>query len=155
MRLRKLAVLASLSVVACITLFHWGRPSWAPVAEAIPACTDSSLSGDFSYVVDGVAPGGTPFATVGTFSSDGAGTLTGSGISADDGIIDTPGAFTCDYTMTTACTFSALCVDVSETTPTTRIDGALADTRKKVQLLITGHPSVTGGGMATGSAIKQ
>ena len=154
MSVRRLALLASLSLVACIVVFALGSPQWAPVAEALPPCGDFTLDGNFSYHVDGVAPGGAPYATVGTFSSDGAGTITGSGISAEDGLLDAPGAFTCPYVMTPDCTFSALCVDVDETDPSVRMDGAVADGRKQVHLLITSHPGATGGGMATGVATK-
>jgi hypothetical protein len=144
------------ALVASIALFTFGPARWAPVAEAIPSCDDASLSGTFSYRVAGVADGGGPVATVGTFTSDGAGTITGRGVSAEEGLLSMPGDFVCSpYTMTPECTFNALCVDVGEVDPDVRIDGALDDGRKEVQLMVTQHPSFLGAGVASGVARKQ
>jgi hypothetical protein len=150
---KKIAVVL-IALVASIALLTFAPAPWAPVAEAIPACSDSSLNGTFSFRTHGTNPDGFPFGSIGVFTSDGAGTITGSTVTADNGERDTHD-FTCPYTMTPACTFSADCVDVGEVVPEVRWDGALDDGKKEVQILLTGIPDAVGGAVVSGVARKQ
>ena len=143
-----------IALIVSIAFLTFAPAPWRPVAEAIPACDAGSLSGTFSYRVQGNNPTGFPFGAIGTFTSDGLGTISGSTVTADNGELGTHD-FTCPYTMTPACTFSAECADVGVLTAEVRWDGALADGRKEVHMLLTGIPDVLGGAVVTGVARKQ
>ncbi len=150
----RVLVLLSATLVGTIVFFALGRPEWAPVAEATPGCTLSSLDGTFSFVAHGNNQLGEPFGEVGTFTADGAGNIAGASATVDNGVYST-GTFTCTYSMASNCRFRGPCLGAGDPAPEVQLDGALADGRREAKILVSGLPSVAGGGMLTGEARKQ
>ena len=153
MKTKKVLLLAvSLALVAVAVALV--RPDWAPVAQALPgACSANDLRGTYSFVIHGNNTVGQPFGAIGTFTSDGAGNLDGVRVSNDNGEYSTA-EFTCTYSMSAGCTFRGPCVDDGEVVAEVQIDGAMADTNREVQLLLSALPDGAGSAVVTGSARK-
>jgi hypothetical protein len=147
-------------LVLCILLlgalaFHrFGSARWAPVAQAGPGCNRADLRGTYSFVIHGNNPLGQPFGAIGTLTADGAGNIDGIRVSLDNGEYSTAD-FTCTYSMHPACLFRGPCVDDGEVVAEVQIDGALADGKREIELLVSRLPDVAGGAVVTGSARRQ
>jgi hypothetical protein len=153
MRARQILV-AAVAVLGTITLFGLGSSTWAPRAEASPGCDAGDLDGTYAFVIHGNNPLGQPFGAIGTFTADGAGNLDGFRVALDNGEYSTAD-FTCTYSMGPACSFRGPCVDDGEAIAEVQIDGALADSKKEIELLVSGIPDGPGGAVVTGVAKKQ
>lgn len=148
-------------IAAVVAVFGVVWVAWSQArASATPAtpaaCSLRSLRGDFGYSAQGTNPLGQPFGVIGTFTSDGAGTINGHRISADNGVHQ-ESDFSCTYTMNADCEFTtaATCLDPGEVVSEVRLDGVVTDGGREALLLLTAIPSAAGGAVVVGVARER
>lgn len=146
--MRKLAM----SLLSCAGLLAMGmlvvqRSSPQPVnAPSATACTLSSVTGSYGFVLTGWVGGATaliPLATSGNLTADGAGNLTGNGTSVEGGSISPLGGVTGTYTVNANCTGTAAITP--KTLPTVNVNFVIVAARKQLVIIDTDNGSTITG----------
>jgi len=115
-------------------------------AQYATGCSLSSITGRYGFALTGWVGAGTtqvPLATSGNLTADGAGKLTGNGISVEGGTIYQLGGLTGTYTVNADCTGTAAIIP--KTLPTVNVNLVIVAAGKQLVIIDTDNGSTITG----------